>query len=72
LDNENDKITNNTLAKILKDNSVTTVLDLSCGTGSQVFHLIGQEYIVTGSDISAGMLKIAKAKAEEKKYQYNS
>jgi len=63
----NEKITNRTIEKILKKYKVNSVLDLTCGTGSQVFYLIKRGYNVTGSDISRGMLKIAKSKAKKKK-----
>src|SRR5579862_5599676 len=64
---ENSKIINGTLEKILKKYKVKTVLDLTCGTGSQVFWLTKHGYTVTGSDISPGMLKIAKNKAKQEK-----
>ncbi|MBX9977737.1 MAG: class I SAM-dependent methyltransferase [Alphaproteobacteria bacterium] len=57
------KITNATIEKILKQYGVKTVLDLTCGTGSQVFYLAKMGYRVTGSDISQGMLSIAEDKA---------
>lgn len=37
------------------------------GTGSQVFWLLRRGYKVTGSDISSGMLKLAKSKAKRDK-----
>jgi ubiquinone/menaquinone biosynthesis C-methylase UbiE len=66
-DTTNEKITNRTIEKILKKYKVKTVLDLTCGTGSQVFHLLKRGFKVTGSDISKGMLKIAKRKAKKEK-----
>ena len=63
----NSKTTNTTIEKILKKHKVKTVLDLTCGTGSQVFWLTERGYKVTGSDISPGMLKIAKRKAKRDK-----
>lgn len=54
------------LAKILKEHSVYKVLDLSCGTGSQVFYLKELGFEVVGIDINAKMLKIAKQKAKAK------
>ena len=62
---ENSKITNRTIEKILKKHKVKTVLDLTCGTGSQVFYLLERGYHVIGSDISPGMLKIAQTKAKK-------
>ena len=61
---ENSKQTNQTVENILKKYSVKTVLDLTCGTGSQVFWLHKKGYEVTGSDINRNMLKVAKRKAE--------
>jgi len=66
-DTANEKITNRTIETILKKYKIKTVLDLTCGTGSQVFHLLKRGFKVTGSDISKGMLKIAKRKAKQEK-----
>jgi len=66
-DSANAKLTNQTIEKILKKYRVKTVLDLTCGTGSQVFWLLKHGYKVTGSDISQGMLSIAKRTALAKK-----
>ncbi len=60
-------IINATIEKILKKHNVTTVLDLTCGTGSQVFWLHKCGFLVTGVDINAKMLKIAKDKAHHEK-----
>lgn len=62
----NSKAINAVLEKILKDHNVSTVLDLTCGTGSQVFWLQESGFEVVGSDISRSMLKIAKKKAKLK------
>jgi len=64
---DNSKPINEQIEKILKEHKVRTVLDLTCGTGSQVFHLAERGYEVTGADISSKMLKIAIAKAKQKK-----
>lgn len=64
---ENSKVINKTLENILKDHKVKTVLDLTCGTGSQVLWLTKNGYDVTGVDISSMMLKIAKNKAGQEK-----
>src|SRR5688572_20742371 len=66
-DTPNSRTTNRTIERILKKHKVKTVLDLTCGTGSQVFWLLKRGYQVTGSDISRGILKIAKRKAREEK-----
>lgn len=63
----NDITTNQTIEKILKKYKANSVLDLTCGTGSQVFWLLKRGYQVTGSDISEGMLKIAERKAKSNK-----
>ena len=60
---ESSRLINNTIANILKNYGVTTVLDLSCGTGSQVFWLSQLGYEVVGYDINAKMLKIAENNA---------
>lgn len=46
---ENSKLINHTIENILKKYNVKTVLDLTCGTGSQVFWLTKCGYEVTGS-----------------------
>lgn len=58
--------TNITIEALLKQNGIENVLDLSCGTGSQVFWLQDKGLNVTGVDINASMLDIAKEKAQEK------
>ncbi len=63
----NSQQTNSVIEKILKKYNVKSVLDLTCGTGSQVFWLAKQGYQITGSDISSGMLNVAKAKAKKEK-----
>jgi ubiquinone/menaquinone biosynthesis C-methylase UbiE len=65
LNEQNSKHINQLLAKILRKYKVKTVLDLTCGTGSQVFWLNDQGFEVTGADINAKMLTIAKKKAKE-------
>jgi len=64
---DNSRTTNSTIEKILKQHKVKTVLDLTCGTGSQVFWLAKHGYQMTGSDISPGMLNVAKRKAKKEK-----
>ncbi len=58
---------NKCIEEIFKKHQIKTVLDLTCGTGLQVFWLVKQGFEVIGSDINAEMLKIAKKKAEQKK-----
>jgi ubiquinone/menaquinone biosynthesis C-methylase UbiE len=40
-------------------------LDLTCGTGSQVFYLIKRGYKVVGSDFSPALLAIAREKTQK-------
>lgn len=58
---------NQLIEKILKQHRVKSVLDLTCGTGSQVFWLAKRGYHVVGSDINTKMLAIAKDKAKTQK-----
>jgi 2-polyprenyl-3-methyl-5-hydroxy-6-metoxy-1,4-benzoquinol methylase len=57
---------NSVIEEILKAHKVETVLDMTCGTGSQVFFLAERGYKVTGSDFSPALLEIARAKALKK------
>lgn len=66
LNENNSKAINALLENILKEHNTTTVLDLTCGTGSQVFWLKEKGFEVVGSDINKSMLKIAKQKAKLK------
>lgn len=58
---------NSVVEKLLKKYDVKTVLDLTCGTGSQVFFLAKRGYEIIGSDFSSELIKIAKKKAKEAK-----
>ncbi|HDO7841037.1 TPA: class I SAM-dependent methyltransferase [Legionella pneumophila] len=53
------------IEKLLKEQKVTTVLDMTCGTGSQVFYLAERGYDVVGSDFSPALLAIVRNKAKE-------
>ena len=64
---KNSELTNQVIEKILKKYRVKTVLDFTCGTGSQVFWLAKRGYEVIGSDINSNMLKIARGKARKEK-----
>jgi ubiquinone/menaquinone biosynthesis C-methylase UbiE len=55
---------NHLLASLLKKRKVTSVLDMTCGTGSQVFWLAKHRFDVLGTDINSAMLKVAKEKAK--------
>lgn len=67
----NSALINYTVEQLLKKYTVHTVLDLACGTGSQVFWLTREGFEVTGVDINAKMLKIAKEKAKQLKMGLN-
>ncbi len=58
---------NGVIEGLLKKHNVHTVLDLTCGTGSQVFFLDARGYQCTGSDFSPDLIKMAKAKARKEK-----
>src|SRR5262245_54697468 len=58
---------NATIERLLKSNKVKTVLDFTCGTGSQVFFLAKQGYECTGVDFSPAPLKMAREKALQEK-----
>ncbi|MCP4476399.1 MAG: methyltransferase domain-containing protein [Gammaproteobacteria bacterium] len=59
-------IINRTITQLLKKHRVKTALDLSCGTGSQIFWLAQRGFEVVGIDINRKMLNIAKKKAKKK------
>jgi ubiquinone/menaquinone biosynthesis C-methylase UbiE len=61
--NDDTNAKNAVIENFLKAHGVHTVLDLTCGTGSQVFFLAQRGYNVIGSDFSAALLNIAKEKA---------
>ncbi len=64
---EDTEAKNAVLEKLLKKHKVASVLDLTCGTGSQVFFLTKRGYQVVGSDFSPALLKIARDKAKKEK-----
>ncbi|KTD56744.1 SAM dependent methyltransferase [Legionella santicrucis] len=61
---EQTEIKNGLIEKLLKEQKVKTVLDMTCGTGSQVFFLAERGYEVVGSDFSPALLDIARSKAK--------
>lgn len=63
----NSKPINKLIGTIFKKHGIKEVLDLTCGTGSQVFWLAQHGYEVIGVDINSKMLRIAMNKAEQKK-----
>ncbi|MBP9777888.1 MAG: class I SAM-dependent methyltransferase [Rickettsiaceae bacterium] len=58
---------NKAIEELLNKYNAKSVLDLTCGTGSQVFHLTNLGYKVTGSDFSPKLLEIARDKASNQK-----
>lgn len=61
----NSKQMNQLIENFLKKYGAHTILDLTCGTGSQVFWLTKSGYEVIGADINSRMLTIAKSKAKK-------
>ena len=61
----NSQLINSTIEGLLTKHKAENILDLSCGTGSQVFWLHNKGFIVHGVDISPSMLKIARKKAKQ-------
>ena len=57
---------NQLIEQILQESNIKTVLDLTCGTGSQVFWLAESGFDVVGVDINERMLAIACEKAKQK------
>lgn len=55
---------NHLIDKILSENNVHSVIDMTCGTGSQVFYLNSKNYTVIGSDFSLELIEIARNKAK--------
>jgi len=58
----------NTLLKILTEKlqiKPQKILDIACGTGNHSIILAKKGYTVTGVDLSEGMLKVAKSKAQK-------
>lgn len=56
---------NSVIERLLKTYKVKTVLDMTCGTGSQVFYLINHGYEVVGSDFSPELIQQAREKAKK-------
>jgi len=59
------KTKNALIGQLLKEQKVKTILDMTCGTGSQVFYLTEHGYDVIGSDFSPALLEMARAKAKK-------
>ena len=65
--NEETEAKNALIEKLLKEQGVKNVLDMTCGTGSQVLYLTQHGYKVTGSDLCTDLIEIARKKAKEMK-----
>ncbi len=65
----NSKDKNQLIEKLLQACNVQSVLDMTCGTGSQVFWLKKKGFDVVGSDINSRMLDIARRKALDRGVQ---
>lgn len=65
--NSDTDIKNAVIENLLKKCNVKTVLDLTCGTGSQVFFLTKRNYKCTGADFSPALLEIARERARNEK-----
>lgn len=64
-------ITSEFLDNILRKYKVKSVLDMTCGTGSQTIGLTKRGYKVTGSDINRKMLNIAIKKSKNLSINYH-
>lgn len=69
--NKNGSEINAIISNILKNYFVKTVLDMACGSGSQVFDLIKNGFELTGSDFSPVPLQQAREKAAREKLEIN-
>lgn len=67
LSSDNDDSKNAVIENILKKYNVKTILDLTCGTGSQVLYLAKHAYQVIGADFSHKLITIAREKAKQQK-----
>ncbi len=65
--NEDTAAKNAVIESFLRKYKVKSVLDLTCGTGSQVFFLTERGYNVTGADFSPALLDIARNRALREK-----
>ena len=67
-----DTVTKNAfIESLLKKHKVKSILDLTCGTGSQVFFLAERGYDVTGADFSPALLEQARNRALRERVDVN-
>ncbi|MCF7899951.1 class I SAM-dependent methyltransferase [Candidatus Babeliales bacterium] len=62
---ESSRTINTFLEKLFKKHKIKTILDLTCGTGLQVFWLQKKGFEITGFDISPKMITLAKQKSKK-------
>lgn len=67
--NEGTEAKNALIGKLLKEQEAKTVLDMTCGTGSQVLYLAQHGYKIIGSDLCPDLIEIARNKAKEMKLE---
>lgn len=67
--NDDTERKNEVIERLLKQHNVHTILDLTCGTGSQVLFLTKHGYKVIGVDLSPALLEIARTKALKEKLE---
>lgn len=63
---EDTETKNALIERLLKKHAVHTVLDMTCGTGSQAFYLAERGYDIIGSDFSHALVDIARNKAKDR------
>ncbi|HAT8890278.1 TPA: methyltransferase domain-containing protein [Legionella pneumophila subsp. pneumophila] len=63
--NDETEVKNALIEKLLKMQGSKTILDMTCGTGSQVLYLAQHGYKITGSDLSPALIDSARNKAKK-------
>jgi SAM-dependent methyltransferase len=59
-------VLNGTVDRILRDHRARKVHDISCGTGCQLLFLSDKGYALSGSDLSKGMIDVARGKLKDR------
>lgn len=62
--NEQTEAKNALIEKLLRQQNVKMVFDMTCGTGSQVFYLEERGYQIIGNDFSPALIESARNKAK--------
>lgn len=65
LDSAPNDVLNPFMAKVLREHHARKVADFTCGTGAQALWLAKRGFDVTGSDLSSGMLRLARERARK-------